>query len=69
MTNSKVNKYEYLNVIQQSSGQGWEDHSTYEAKSNGNSIDNETKLLLRHDLKEYRASGYPTRLIFRKKLI
>lgn len=62
------NKYNYLNVIQQNYGFGWEDNSEYEAKSNGLSIDKETKDLLQHDLKEYRLTGYQTRVIFRKQL-
>ena len=61
-------KYNYLNVIQQNYGNGWEDNSEYEAKSNGLSIDKETKDLLQHDLKEYRLTGYNTRVIFRKQL-
>jgi hypothetical protein len=64
----QANKYSYINVIQQNYGQGWEDNSEYPAKSNGLSIDIETKDLLKHDLKEYRFTGYPTRLIFRKEL-
>lgn len=66
MTNEiKANKYDYLKVIQQNYGFGWEDVSPYEAKSNGNVID---KKLLLHDLKEYRLTGYATRTIFRKSL-
>lgn len=66
MTNQiKANKYDYLKVIQQNFGFGWEDVSAYEAKSNGNVID---KTLLLHDLKEYRLTGYATRTIFRKSL-
>jgi hypothetical protein len=64
----KANKYNYLNVIQQNYGNGWEDNSEYQAKSNGVSIDKTTRELLNHDLKEYRLTGYPTRLIFRKEL-
>lgn len=64
----KTNKYNYINVIQQHYGQGWEDVSEYEAKSNGLSINKETKELLRHDVKEYRFTGYATRIIFRKEL-
>lgn len=66
MTNEiKANKYDYLKVIQQNFGFGWEDVSAYEAKSNGNVVD---KKLLLHDLKEYRLTGYATRTIFRKSL-
>lgn len=58
-------KYNYLKVIQQNYGQGWEDVSTYEATSAGNSKD---KALLIHDLREYRLTGYPTKVIFRREL-
>ena len=61
----KTTKYNYLKVIQQYYGQGWEDVSEYEANSTGNAKDNK---LLTHDLKEYRLTGYPTRTIFRKEL-
>ena len=61
----KINKYSYLKVIQQNYGNGWEDNSQYEATSTGNSID---KKLLLNDLKEYRLTGYNTRVIFRKEL-
>ena len=61
----KTTKYNYLKVIQQHYGQGWEDASEYEANSTGNAKD---KKLLIHDLKEYRRTGYPTRTIFRKEL-
>lgn len=61
----RANKYKYNKVIQQNYGFGWEDVSEYEAKSNGNTID---KSLLVHDFKEYRLTGYATRVIFRKEL-
>lgn len=61
----KATKYNYLKVIQQNYCQGWEDVSEYEANSTGNAKD---KDLLIHDLKEYRRTGYPTRIIFRKEL-
>lgn len=76
----KNNKYEYWNVIQQHYGQGWEDVSHYEATSQGVSIEkteiDSTKFpgkrikvsLLSQDLKEYRFTGYATRVIFRKEL-
>lgn len=80
----KINKYNYLNVIQQYYGQGWEDVSEYEADSQGRSIGealhsgkfvtNERTgrtremTLLTHDLKEYELTGYSTRVIFRKEL-
>ena len=69
MATLKVKKYEYTKVIQQSYGQGWEDNSEYPANSQGNAIDAETKDLIKHDLKEYKLTGYATRLIFRKKLL
>jgi len=69
ITIMKTLKYEYNNVIQQNYGQGWEDNSEYPAKSNGQSINNETRELLKHDLKEYRLTGYSTRVIFRKSKI
>jgi len=61
----KTNKYTYLKVIQQNYGQGWEDVSEYETNSQGITKDSE---LLKHDLKEYRLMGYPTRVIQRKEL-
>jgi len=64
----KTNKFNYINVIQQNYGFGWEDNSEYAAMSNGLSINKETRDLLRHDLKEYRLTGYLTRVIFRKEL-
>jgi len=80
----KVNKHNYLNVIQQYYGQGWEDVSEYEADSTGRSIGEALHsgkfvtnaktgrtrelTLLSHDLKEYQFTGYPTRVIFRKEL-
>ncbi len=73
----KVKKYNYLRVIQQHYGQGWEDVSEYEAKSDGTPVEMSDKLspkgrlesLLSHDVREYRVMGYPTRIIFRKELI
>lgn len=70
------NKYNYLNVIQQNYGQGWEDVSEYEADSKGRSKEisdkpspkGRTETLCAHDLREYRDMGYPTRVIFRKEL-
>ena len=62
----KTKKYNYIKVIQQFYGHIWEDVSEYEAKSNGAAID---KKLLMHDLKEYRLTGYPTRVIFRREKI
>ena len=62
----KTKKYNYIKVIQQFFGYYWEDVSEYEAKSNGATID---KKLLMHDLREYRLTGYPTRVIFRREKI
>lgn len=76
----KANKYNYLLVIQQHYGQGWEDVSEYEATSQGDAKEYDNKILinkhgreykqtlLRHDLKEYQLMGYSTRVIFRKEL-
>ena len=61
----KTTKCNYIKVIQQHYGQGWEDVSEYEANSTGSARD---RKLLMHDLKEYRLTGYPTRTIFRKEL-
>lgn len=61
-------KYSYIKVIQQHYGNGWEDNSEYPAKSNGLCRDKETRELLKVDLKEYRFTGYPTRVIFRRTL-
>jgi len=78
----KNNKYNYINVIQQHYGQGWEDVSEYSADSKGNSIGEALHsgkfvaigntgrtrelTLLQHDVAEYRLMGYPTRIVFRK---
>lgn len=76
----KTLKWYYLNIIQQSYGQGWEDVSEYEANSQGKSKEMTDKFtvskngvkrpisLLSHDLTEYKLMGYPTRVIFRKVL-
>lgn len=72
---TKPKKFNYFKVIQQNYGQGWEDVSQYEAKSTGESVEISDKLspkgkketLLTHDLREYRFTGYPTRVIFRKE--
>ena len=73
----KTNKYEYFKVIQQHYGQGWEDVSHYEANSAGiateksdkpNPTTGRAESLLTHDLREYRLTGYATRVIFRKEL-
>ncbi len=75
----KVNKYYYLKVIQQNYGQGWEDVSEYETNSQGMpkefhefpKVDGVSKRkisLARHDLAEYKLTGYPTRIISRKEI-
>lgn len=76
----KATKYNYLKVIQQHYGQGWEDVSEYECnsafinseKSGSFYTDKHGRLrersLIAHDLAEYRLTGYPTRLINRREL-
>jgi hypothetical protein len=69
----KQNKYKYLAVIQQNYGFGWEDNSEYETDSKGNPIKYEIAngiyiSNLRHDYKEYKMTGYSTRIIKRKEL-
>jgi predicted glycosyl hydrolase (DUF1957 family) len=73
-------KYRYLKVIQQSTGQGWEDVSEYETDSQYRNFEKsgcffinkygrrQEYSLIGWDLKEYRFTGYPTRLINRKEL-
>lgn len=75
-----ANKYKYLKVIQQDTGIGWEDVSDYETDSYGIPTEKTTdykvtksgrKLytsLLKYDLKSYRETGYPTRVIKRRIL-
>ena len=63
---AKIKKWNYLKVIQQNYGQGWEDNSEYKTDSKFNTID---RNLLKADLKEYRLTGYPTRVIQRKEKI
>lgn len=72
-------KYNYLKVIQQNFGQGWEDVSSYECNSYFISSEKSGVFytdkhgrkreyyLFEHDLKEYRFTGYPTRVIFRRE--
>lgn len=73
----KTLKYTYLRVIQQSTGQGWEDVSEYAANSAYKPLEKSDKptivrgrevfkSLLSQDLKEYQLTGYPTRVISRK---
>lgn len=56
------NKYLYLMIIQQNYGYryGWEDVSEYDEKTEYEDW--------RHDIKEYRLMGYPTRTIRRRIL-
>lgn len=75
----KQNKYIYYQVIQQYYG-SWEDVSHYKCnsqfmnfeKSGSFYTDNKGRQkelsLITHDLREYRLTGYPTRLINRKEL-
>lgn len=63
---TKNRKHTYWKVIQQHYGFGWEDVSHYEANSNGSTKDYQ---LLKHDAKEYRLTGYPTRIVFRREAI
>ncbi len=77
-TSTRQKKYEYLAVIQQNFGQGWEDVSEYETDSNFRNFEKSGKFftnkygkqqersLISYDLAEYRLTGYPTRLINRK---
>ena len=76
----KTNKYSYLKVIQQNCGFGWDDNSQYECTSDFTPIEKSNKFytlnsgrkiyysLLKMDLKEYRLTGYPTRVIKRREL-
>jgi hypothetical protein len=65
----KPNKYNYLRVIQQNFGHGWEDVSQYLSDSYFITTEKHTdgKSLLKHDLGEYKLMGYPTRVINRKE--
>lgn len=60
----KVNKWKTIKVIQQHYGYGggWEDNSEYDTSEEG------YRDLLKHDLAEYRRTGYATRVITRKVL-
>lgn len=61
----RTNKYKYLKVIQQGYDGDWSDASEYETSSDGTTKD---RKLFKHDLKEYKAAGYPVRVIRRKEL-
>lgn len=74
----KTKKYYYCSVIQQNYWCGWEDVSEYETNSQFVNTEKSGKFytdkrgnkreysLISHDLKEYRLTGYQTRLINRK---
>lgn len=72
----KALKYSYAKVIQQNYGQGWEDVSEYETNSTFSKLEQSDKIspkgrkesLLSHDLREYKFTGYPTRVIKRKTI-
>jgi len=55
----RVNKWVTVKVIQQHYGNGWEDNSIYSLLD---------ITLLKHDLREYKLSGYSTRVITRRVL-
>lgn len=59
-TTKRVNKTVIVKVIQQYYGFGWEDVSEYDTREDG------YRELLRHDVKEYRLTGYSTRVISRR---
>ena len=58
-TVKRVNKWLTIRVIQQHYGNGWEDNSEYMLSD---------RELFIHDLREYRLTGYSTRVITRKVL-
>jgi len=74
-------KFNYLLVIQQNFGQGWEDVSEYQATSTGNCLERTEKEYTKKngktgirsvslcllDANEYRLTGYPTRIIKRRE--
>jgi hypothetical protein len=76
-----MKKYNYYLVIQQNFGygHGWEDVSQYEATSTGVCLETENRpnkygklrpvSLCKLDAAEYRLSGYPTRVIFRREKV
>lgn len=71
-----MKKYNYVKVIQQNYGFGWEDNSEYACNSQGVTTEKakiypphrtgKNELLITNDLREYRLTGYPTRVIFRR---
>ncbi len=77
---AKQNKYSYTLVIQQyfTGAYGWEDVSEYSANSNGVCLETENRpnkygnlrpvSLCRLVAEQYRQTGYPTRVIFRRSL-
>jgi hypothetical protein len=76
----KATKYSYSKVIQQHFGHGWEDVSEYETNSQYMNFEKSGSFvtdskgrqkelsLIAHDLREYRLTGYPTRIINRRTL-
>lgn len=64
----ETTKYNYLKVIQQNYGFGWEDVSEYETDSNYTFPDKAARDLFKHDIAEYRLTGYATRSISRRTL-
>lgn len=63
----KPTKYFYRLVIQQQFAGNWEDVSEYEATASGKCTENDKgKSLCKLDAAEYRMTGYPTRVIFRR---
>ena len=67
-------KYNYLKVIQQNYGQGWEDASEYETNSTYSKLEMSDKVnhngviksLFVCDFEEYKLMNYPTRVINRR---
>ncbi len=64
----KPTKYIIVPVIQQNYGRGWEDNSEYWPNDPPEQTEAQRRELIRHDLKEYRFTGYATRLINRRVL-
>ena len=66
----KINKFNYIKVIQQHYGAsyGYEEVSEYEVNSLYCFKTNEERRTFKNDLKEYRLTGHSTRVINRKQL-
>ncbi len=74
-------KFTYAKVIQQNTGTGFEDVSVYPSNSQGKVLNNKSgvfatkqgktyeRSLIKYDYEQYIASGYPTRVIFRRSPI